>query len=83
MWARSAAAGLGGLATMATVMLNLMWLPGLSLAARALILLLASFPLWVALAYFCYSASSLRRAWLGLAALALPSLLLNALAYVR
>lgn len=83
MWGRSAAAGLGGLATMSSLMLNLMWLPGLSLAALSLTVLLAAFPLWVALGYFCYQASSLRVAWLGLAALALPSLLLNLLAHAR
>ncbi|BAV98042.1 hypothetical protein ABIE09_000839 [Lysobacter enzymogenes] len=83
MWARSAAAGLGGAATTVTLMLSLMWLPGPSLAVLSLILLLAAFPLWVALGYFCYWAPNLRTAWLGLAALALPSLLLNAWLYVR
>ena len=83
MWGRSLAAGLGGLLTMCTLMLNLLWWPKASLAALALTVLLAGFPLWVALAYYCYPARRLRAAWLGLAALALPSLLLNGLAYAR
>lgn len=83
MWGRSVAAGLGGWLTMSTLMLNLLWLPGLALDVGALTVLLTAFPLWVALGYFCYHARSLRVAWLGLAALALPSLLLNGLAYAR
>lgn len=83
IWARSLAAGPGSAVAMATLMVNLTWLPWISLATALLLTLLLAFPLWVALAYYCYSARSLTAAWRALGLLALPSILLNIALYAR
>lgn len=81
VWARSAAAFGGGWLVTATLMINLAWLPGVSLAAALLLVLLLAFPVWVGVAYYCYAARSQLAAWRTLALVALPSLALNALLY--
>ena len=83
IWGRSAAALAGGAVAMGTLMLNVAWLPFLSLAVVLLVVMLAAFPLWVALAYWCYQARSQAVAWRGLALISLPSIALNIALYAQ
>lgn len=83
IWGRSAAALAGGALVMATLMVNVAWLPWFSLATVLLVIMLVAFPLWVALAYWCYQVRSQAAAWRGLALLGLPSIALNIALYAQ
>ncbi|WP_158601737.1 hypothetical protein [Solilutibacter pythonis] len=65
----------------ATLMLNLAWLSFVQFDVVLLWILLAAFPLWVALAFYCYHVRTSARAWAGLGVLAVPSIVINAVMY--
>lgn len=83
LWGRSAVAFGGGFIAAATLMVNIAWLPFLSLAAAFTIVLFAAFPVWIAFAYYAFAAQSQAAAWRTLALVALPSILLNLLLHAR